>query len=152
MSDPVLEFGLKEKFKYRRIIHFYEADPMNIVHHGRYLLFCEEARVAWAIEKGIITANDVRAASMLAVISTEVQHLRPLKFNDQIEVYLQVHRERLRIFIDYLVYNPSKQEVSAKCKTVHVGLDENLRLTKYPQNILDIIEREVWTETWPWNL
>ena len=89
---------------------------------------------------------------MLAVISTEVQHLRPLKFNDQIEVYLQVHRERLRIFIDYLIYNSSKQEVSAKCKTVHVGLDENLKIAKYTQNILDVVEREVWTETWPWNL
>ena len=54
-------------FLYKRTVHFYETDMMGIVHHGNYLRYYEEARVAWADARGLISRPE--DAAQFAVLA-----------------------------------------------------------------------------------
>ncbi|MBK9322431.1 MAG: hypothetical protein IPM97_05670 [Bdellovibrionaceae bacterium] len=42
----------------------------------------------------------------------------------------------------------ARGEVLALVKTVHVPLGENFKLIRLPKNVIQILEKEQWTETW----
>ncbi len=78
-------------------VQFYETDLMGIVHHSNYLRFFEEARVAWAVSRGILDYQKPESASHLAVLETRVKHLKPAKFGDDLHVEIQAKIEKIRI-------------------------------------------------------
>lgn len=131
-------------FTNRHIVQFYETDTMGVVHHSNYLRFCEEARVAWAYERGLITYQQPEGAAHLAVIETRVRHLKPARFGDIIEVDLQSKTEGLRIIFQY--HLRIKEEIIAKIWTEHVPVDDKLRLTRMSAKLKEIMEKEPWTE------
>lgn len=132
-----------------RRIQFYETDLMGIVHHANYLRIFEEARVAWAIERGLLDYQQPQSASHLAVVETSVRHLQPLKFGDEIQTEVQVKQKGIRIIFEYKLFVHAKNERPfATCKTVHVALDQNLSVMRIPEKMEAILEKEKWTETW----
>ncbi|WP_413287486.1 acyl-CoA thioesterase [Bdellovibrio sp. HCB337] len=133
-------------YVYKHRVQFYETDEMGIVHHSNYLRFCEEARVAWAHSRGLIDYQKKGSAARFAVYETKVRHLKPAKFGDEVEVQLQVRSEGVRLHIQYRL-NAHGQTL-AVAETVHVSMDENLKLTRLPTEMKDILEKEKWTETW----
>lgn len=143
----------KQAFSYEHRVQFYETDLMGIVHHGNYLRFYEEARVAWAIHRGLINYQQKESASRLAVLETNVKHLKPLFFGDIVRIELQVRLQGVRIEFEYKMYRQlsnkdSGQELCSVAKTLHVALGENLRPRRPLQEMTEILEREQWNETW----
>lgn len=138
--------GLKGMFTHRHQVQFYETDLMGIVHHSNYLRFCEEARVAWAQERGLIDYQRPESAAHFAVLETHVRHLRPAIFGDVIEVELQVRREGVRIQFQYLLKRGSDR--LAAVETVHVPLGKDLKPLRVPEAMKDVLEKEQWIETW----
>lgn len=132
-----------------RRIQFYETDLMGIVHHSNYLRIFEEARVAWAIDKGLLDYQKPESASHLAVLETQVKHLQALKFGDVIETEVQVRAERARIIFEYKLFVREKSpRPYSVCRTVHVALDKNLNVMRIPEKMKETVEKEKWTETW----
>ena len=143
----------RKLFKYIHHVQFYETDLMGIVHHSNYLRLCEEARVAWAHQKGLIEYQKPTSASHFAVLETKVRHLKPLFFGDIAEVQLQVKLERVRIIFEYKITCPARgQELIASVRTEHVPLDKDLKLLRPSNQMKSILEKEKWTETWLSNL
>lgn len=93
-----------EVFTYWRRVNFYETDLMRIVHHSNYLRFCEEARVDWALKKGLIEYQQPNSAYQLAVLETRVQHVKPAVFGDQLKICVQARLEKIRIIFQYRIY------------------------------------------------
>jgi acyl-CoA thioester hydrolase len=139
-------------FKTSRRVQFYETDLMGIVHHSNYLRFYEEARVQWAVERGVLAyaaRESASSASSLAVLETQVKHLKPLKFGDLIEIELQVRGQGVRLEFAYKMRCPERDhELVSTAKTVHVSLGENLRPRKMSEQLKHILEKETWIETW----
>jgi acyl-CoA thioester hydrolase len=133
-------------FKYPHFVQFYETDLMGIIHHTNYLRIFEEARVAWAHKQGMLDYQKPESASLLAVLETQVKHLRPGKFGDQLEVEVQAKLEGIRITFEYKLWRG--KESLAEGRTIHVPLDLNLKLIKPPQALRTILEKAPWTETW----
>ena len=73
-------------YVYKHRVQYYETDEMGIVHHSNYLRFCEEARVAWAHDRGIMDYQKKGSAALFAVSETKVRHLKPALFGDEVEV------------------------------------------------------------------
>ncbi len=119
---------------------------MGIVHHSNYLRFCEEARVSWAHEQGLLDFQKKGSAALFAVYETRVRHLRPALFGDEIEVCLQVRLQGVRMVMQYKLL--ARDEVLALAETVHVPLGLDLKLIRLPKNMTQILEKEQWTETW----
>lgn len=134
-------------FIHRHKVQFYETDLMGIVHHSNYLRFYEEARVAWAIDKGLIDYQKPESASYFAVYETQVKHLKPTFFGDDLEIEVQARVELSRLIFQYRMRGRGGSTCSV-AQTVHVALDKNLKLMRLPVEIKAAVEKESWTETW----
>ena len=131
---------------YKHRVQYYETDEMGIVHHSNYLRFCEEARVDWAHSLGLLDYQKKGSAALFAVYETRVRHVKPALFGDEIEIQLQARTEGVRIFLQYRLQ--ARGEILALAETVHVPLDEKLKLMRLPRAMTEILEKELWTETW----
>lgn len=134
-------------FQVSRRVNFYETDLMGIVHHSNYIRFFEEGRVAWAFEKKMIVADVPDTASQFAVLETWVQHKRPLRFGDLFTVQVQARRQGACIEFQYRLVNQDEQ-ICALAKTRHANLSRELKPRKLSAELIHILEKEVWTETW----
>ena len=143
MSSP-------KKFEFKRSIQFYETDMMKIVHHSNYLRWAEETRVAWAFASGLLKPEAPEKAAQLAVLETQVRHLKPSQFGDAISIELQARREGIQIVFEYKIWKQNGNDKILVCevRTKHVGLDAEMTLRKPSQDMRAILEKETWTETW----
>ena len=132
-------------FTYNRNIHVYETDLMGIVHHSNYLRFCEEARVAWFRQNGlsVLSKEDIFG---LVVVETRVQHKRPLRYGDQLEIEIQLQVKGAKLLIQY--HLKSAAHTFAVAETVHCRIDENFKVKRLDQKMMRLTEKEKWTETW----
>lgn len=133
-------------------VKFYETDLMGIVHHSNYLRFFEEVRVAWARAKGIVDYQKPETASFLAVVDTAVKHKKPCFFGDHLRVDIEGKMEGVLILFQYRLVKESNNEVAAYGKTSHVGLNKDYKIQRLKPELVKLLEKEIWTETWHLNL
>ena len=133
-------------YAYSRRVAFSETDAMGIVHHANYLRFCEEARVAWMREKALGHTHFPHSEKVLAVLRTQVWHMRTATFDDLLTVQLQVRRAGLKIHFQYAIYKGDMR--IAEAETIHIPLDKALRPVRPDPELLTQLENEAWTETW----
>ena len=134
-------------FIHRHKVQFYETDLMGIVHHSNYLRFYEEARVGWAHARGLIDYQKPESASHFAVYETQVKHMKPTFFGDDLEIAVQGRVEGNRLIFQYRL-SGRNGEVCSLGKTVHVSLTKDLKLMRMPAEVRAVTEREQWTEIW----
>lgn len=130
---------------------------MRIVHHSNYLRLCEEARVAWAHNRGLLDYQKIESAFSLAVVETRVLHHKPAIFGDDLCIEVKGKAQGVRLFFGYRITAENRNnEVVCTAKTVHAALDLNLKLIRPPQGIKQAMLKEAevnpWTETWLLNL
>ena len=155
-----------EVFNYKRRIHYYETDAMAIVHHSNHLRLFEEARVAWFGAREMDQIAWTQEQLYFPLLDSSVKYLKPIYFDDEIEVKVQVRLERRRFSFQYAIYvisegtdqrskgyERSRGERPLLCatgSTSHVLVDKKFNIVKdLNPKILDIMEAEPWTETWP---
>jgi acyl-CoA thioester hydrolase len=71
-------------------VRFAETDAMGIVHHGRYLPYLEEARVAYLRHLGHPYSELRDEGVDYAVVEAHVRYLRPLRFDEVVTVHLRL--------------------------------------------------------------
>ena len=69
-------------------VRFAETDAMGIVHHGAYLPYLEEARVAYLRAIGHPYLEVQAAGADFAVLEVFVRYLQPLRFDEVVRVHL----------------------------------------------------------------
>lgn len=134
-------------FTYSRRIHFYETDLMGIVHHANYLRLFEEARVAW-LNSLNIDSGQIWGGGTLAVLETSIKHKGAAKFNEIVTIAMQIKQEGARVHFRYKMLD-GNEKVLALGETVHAFLNTELKVCKPPKKLLTLLEKEIWTETWP---
>jgi acyl-CoA thioester hydrolase len=87
------------------------------------------------------------SASHFAVYETQVKHLRPTYFGDDLEIEVRGRTEGNRLIFQYRLRGRN-QEICSVAQTVHVPLGPDLKLLRLPATIKAAMESEVWTETW----
>ena len=134
-------------FQIHHKVQFYETDQMGIVHHSNYLRFCEEARVAWAHNRGLIDYQKPQSAAHFAVLETQVKHLKPAFFGDDLKILVQARGRGIRIEFQYKILK--EEVVVVLAQTTHVPLNADLKPIKISQEMKRILEGEAWKEIWP---
>ncbi len=126
---------------------------MTVAHHSNYLRFFEEARVAWLRRHQLGPFHSPQADFVLAVVSSSVRYQRPAFLLDQLRIYLELRLERLKFHFRYVIFSDRFQnEAIAWGETQHIGLDGQFKVQRPPPELVQVLEREKWTETWPWSL
>jgi acyl-CoA thioester hydrolase len=134
-------------FIHHHKVQFYETDLMGIVHHSNYLRFYEEARVGWAHSKGLIDYQSPGSASHFAVYETQVKHIKPTFFGDDLKIEVQARTEGNRVIFQYRLRGRDN-EICSVAKTVHVPLGPDLKLQRVSAAMKAATEGELWIETW----
>ncbi|MFN0027636.1 MAG: acyl-CoA thioesterase [Acidimicrobiales bacterium] len=118
-------------FAHRLRVRFGETDAMGVVHHSAYLLYLEEARVAWLRAIGH-PYEAIRADGVdFGVLEAFVRYRRPLRFDDEVDVHLSIGAVTGTTFqVAYLLTVAT--QVRATAVTVHGAMTAAGRPTRMP--------------------
>jgi acyl-CoA thioester hydrolase len=110
---------------------FAETDAMGVVHHGSYLLYLEEARVALMRHRDR-PYDDTRAAGVeLPVLEAYVRYRRPVRFDEVVDVHVTMGAVTRATFqMAYLL--TVEDEARATAVTVHGAVDSDGRAVRLP--------------------
>jgi len=124
-------------------VRFQEVDTLEIVWHGHYLSYFEDARVAFGRRYGI-GYDDIRAAGLAApIVKLSCDFFSPARFDDELDVIARLYeRESAKIEFYYEVYRRGEAEPIAAGSTIQVFADSSGEmLLTMPQFMRDFYDR-----------
>jgi acyl-CoA thioester hydrolase len=132
-------------------VRFQEIDTLQIVWHGHYLSYFEDARVAFGRRYGI-NYDDIGAAGLAApIVKLSCDFFSPARFDDELEVVARLYeRESAKIEFYYEVYRRGEPEPIAAGSTIQVFADANgdmlLTMPQFMREFYDKWERAMAVE------
>jgi acyl-CoA thioester hydrolase len=122
-------------FVHRIRVRFAETDAMGIVHHSNYLLYLEEARVAYLRHLGR-PYTEMRADGVdHAVLECFVSYRKPLVFDEEVDIHLALAATTRATFqIAYLLTVDSGDGAQARATaaTAHGAVNAAGRPVRLP--------------------
>jgi len=109
------------------LVPFHDLDPVNIVWHGNYAKYFEQARCA-LLEQFNYNYDEMRASGYLwPVIDLHMRYIKPLHFNQKVRVRAMLKEWEYRLKIDYLISDMATGMRLAKGTSVQVAVDAATR-------------------------
>ena len=120
-------------------VRYCETDQMGLVHHGSYINYFEEARIAWISNLGFSYSEMEKSGIILPVSKLNVSYLRPAYFDDDLLVSVEIAElPTSRLIFNYTIKN--KDEVVVTGTTVLAFLNKE---TKKPVRCPDYMLEKV---------
>lgn len=101
---------------------FYDLDPMNVVWHGNYLRYLEQARSALLAGIGYGYREMEASGYVWPVVDLSIKYVRPLKLSQHFIVSATLKEYENRICIDYRVLDAESRAVLTKARSVQLAV------------------------------
>jgi acyl-CoA thioester hydrolase len=89
---------------YRHRVLYGDTDQMGVVYYANYLRFFEGARGEWIRALGLTYAQIEERGIFLPVLEVGVRYLKPARYDDMLEIHLDVSHTRVKVRFDYKVH------------------------------------------------
>ena len=110
-------------------IRFSEVDSMNIVWHGSYVLYLEDAREAFGKKFNLEYLYMYDNGFYAPLVDMQLHYKTPLKYKDRAKIEITYRNtESAKIIFDYKIYNLSTGLLALTAETTQVFLDKNYNL------------------------
>lgn len=110
-------------------VRFSEVDSMNIVWHGSYPLYFEDAREAFGMKYGIDYLTIFDNGFFAPLVDLEFHYKRPIVYGMKIRVDIIFRpTDAAKIVFDYKIHNVADNELMATGRSVQVFLDKEYQL------------------------
>ena len=118
-------------------VRYCETDQMGLVHHGSYINYFEEARIAWISNLGFSYSEMEKSGIILPVSKINVIYLRPAYFDDDLLVSVELAElPTSRLIFNYTL--KKEEEVIVTGTTVLAFLNkETKKPVKCPDYMLE---------------
>ena len=118
-------------------VRYCETDQMGLVHHGSYINYFEEARIAWISNLGFSYSEMEKSGIILPVSKLNVSYLRPAYFDDNLLVIVEITElPTSRLIFNYTI--KKEEEVIVTGTTVLAFLNkETKKPVKCPDYMLE---------------
>mgnify|MGYP006225863877 FL=1 len=118
-------------------VRYCETDQMGLVHHGSYINYFEEARIAWISNLGFSYSEMEKSGIILPVSKLNVNYLRPAYFDDDLLVSVELAElPTSRLIFNYTI--KKEEEVIVTGTTVLAFLNkETKKPVKCPDYMLE---------------
>ena len=118
-------------------VRYCETDQMGLVHHGSYINYFEEARIAWISDLGFSYSEMEKSGIILPVSKLNVSYFKPAYFDDNLIVNVElVEMPTSRLIFNYMIKN--NDEVVVTGNTVLAFLNkETKRPVRCPDYMLE---------------
>ena len=135
-------------YEFPRKVSYYETDAMGVVHHSNFYRYFEDARVAMMEHWGLDFGSDDLKGIVLAVVTSECQYKKPLRFGDRFLVKLQARQlGPARVEFQYLISTATDATTIALGRTIHVPVNGSLAPVRIAASLAKILEKLPWNET-----
>ena len=101
---------------------FGDVDPMNVVWHGSYVRYLEQARSALMDKIGYNYLEMNASGYVWPIVDLRLRYVRPARLLQQIAVSATVAEFENRLRIDYRCRDSMTREVLTKATSVQVAL------------------------------
>lgn len=110
-------------------VRFSEVDSMNIVWHGSYPLYFEDAREAFGLKYGIDYLTIFGNGFYAPLVDIEFHYKRPIVYGMTIRIDITYRpTDAAKIIFDYEIYNVADNQLMATGHSVQVFLDKEYQL------------------------
>ena len=101
---------------------FYDLDPMNVVWHGNYARFLEQARCDLLDSIGYNYVEMGESGFAWPIVDMRIKYVRPIRFGEEIVVTASLVEHQNRLKIDYRIRDRASGEVLTKASTIQVAV------------------------------
>lgn len=101
---------------------FYDLDPMQVVWHGNYAKFLEQARCALLDKIGYNYPEMDKSGYLWPVVDMQIKYVRPVRYAQVIRVEATLLEYENRLKIGYRCRDKITGEVLTKAHTVQVAV------------------------------
>ena len=127
-------------FRHRIRVRYAETDQMGVAYHGGYFAWFEVGRTDLLRERGVtyreLEQRDVR----LPVIETGARFLRPVLYDDLIEVRTRVAAvSGARLSFEYEIHRDGTDGPLATAFTAHAAVNGQGRPRRLPVDVLSLL-------------
>ncbi|ALN20945.1 acyl-CoA thioesterase [Ectopseudomonas mendocina] len=126
-------------------VQFYDVDMMEIVWHGHYVKYFEQARCA-LLDKLDHNYKQMRDSGYAwPVIDLQVRYVRGAQFGQRIIVRADLVEWESRLKINYLISDAETGERMTRGSTVQVAVEIATREMQFasPQVFIDAVQRAI---------
>ena len=67
-------------------VRYADTDQMGVAHHAAYVVWCEEARIAWLRNRGILYRDLEISGTLMPVIDLQIGYKRSVRFDDELHL------------------------------------------------------------------
>ena len=125
-------------------IRFSEVDSMNIVWHGSYVMYFEDAREAFGKKYGIAYLDIFGHGYYAPLVDLSFKYKSPITYDMKPEITITYKPvDAAKIVFDYEITNPENGEVLATGHSVQVFMDLNYQLVWVNPDFYD-----EWKKKW----
>ncbi len=120
-------------------VRFSEVDSMNIVWHGSYALYFEDAREAFGKKYGLEYLYMFDKGFYAPLVELHFEYKRPLIYRDKGKIEITFRdSESAKIIFDYKIFSVPSGELIATGHSVQVFLDKDYNLVwNFPDFFLE---------------
>ena len=110
-------------------IRFSEVDMMQVVWHGAYALYFEDAREAFGAKYDLSYMGYVDHGYFAPIVEQTIQYKKPIRYGMKPRIDI-IYRptEAAKIVFDYEIHDPETDELMASGQSVQVFMDMNYQL------------------------
>ena len=121
-------------------VPFYDLDPMNIVWHGNYIKYLEEARCDF-FSKLKYTYDDMyNDGIMYPIAKIDLKYIKSAKFGEELTVECILKELEPAIIIKYNIYSNDEKILSANTMQMAVSVKDGSTLYNAPKKLIKAIE------------
>ena len=102
---------------------FYDLDPLQVVWHGNYVRYLEQARCALLDRIGFNYPEMSRSGYVWPIVDMRIKYVRPIRFGQEVVVAATLAEYENRLRIDYRIRDGASGEVLTKAHTIQVAVD-----------------------------
>ncbi|HAI30427.1 acyl-CoA thioesterase [Thalassospira tepidiphila] len=106
-------------------VQFYHLDPMNVVWHGNYVQFFENARCALLDKVDYNYPQMDQSGFVWPVVDMRVKYVAPCHFGQEITITASLREYENRLKIDYLVTDAKTGQKLTKGFTIQVAVEKH---------------------------
>jgi len=110
-------------------IRFNEVDSMNIVWHGSYALYFEDAREAFGKKYGIGYLDIFGNGYYAPLVDLRFHYKKPLQYGHKARIEITyINTPAAKLIFDYAIFDNEDNSLIATGNSIQVFLDKNFQL------------------------
>ena len=128
--------------EYKLTISFEDLDPLNIVWHGNYVRYMEQARCDMLAKMNYTYTDMKNEGYAYPIAKMEMKYIKPAEFGDKLIVKTKIITIEPALNIQYEIYNSKNNDKIFEAKTMQIGMDMNTKESLYtpPTGLLKAIK------------